>query len=52
MFCANIKKKQVEKYFLRFVWVVKKCQFMEGEKNFLFAAYACSGKVSTKFKPL
>lgn len=57
MFRANIKKKTSRKtvfffFFLRFMWIVKKFQFMQGKKNVFFAAYACSGKVSTEFKPL
>lgn len=55
MFRANIKKKTSRKtvcFFLRFMWIVKKISVYAGGKNFLFAAYACSGKVSTEFKPL
>lgn len=57
MFRANIKKKTSRKtvffFFLRFMWIVKKISVYAGEKkNVFFAAYACSGKVSTEFKPL
>lgn len=56
MFRANIKKKTSRKtvlfFFLKiYVDCKKKFQFMQGKKV-LFAAYACSGKVSTEFKPL
>lgn len=58
MFRANIKKKTSRKtvFFVFFFKIYVDCKknfsLCRGKKNVFFAAYACSGKVSTEFKSL